>query len=371
MTFCGMWTGLLAASDGAECVKPTLDLSPGPEYADSVRMFQGIPGIERSPGGRLWATWYGGGVGEGKDNFVMLTTSSDDGRTWSPLTMVIDPDRGGPYRAYDPCLWHDPQGRLWLFWGQRRRGTSTQCWATVTKDSNSATPTWSPPRRIAKGVMMNKPTVLSNGSWLLPIANWRQAGSSGVVVSKDNGSTFHVLGGATIPNPKDRNCDEHMIVQRKNGDLWMLVRTLYGIGQSISADQGRTWSDIRRSAIPHTVSRFLIRRLASGKLLLVIHSGFAQWGGRSHLTAFLSNDDGTTWQGGLLLDERNWVSYPDGVEGPDGTIHLIYDYSRTGEKDILMAVFTEQDVLNKKPGENTRLRVLVNHASGTIPPKGK
>jgi hypothetical protein len=27
---------------------------------------------------------------------------------------VIDPS--GPVRAYDPCLWHDPRGRLCLFW---------------------------------------------------------------------------------------------------------------------------------------------------------------------------------------------------------------------------------------------------------------
>ena len=43
---------------------PPVNFQAGPEYADKVRMFQGIPSLERSPNGRLWATWYGGGVTE-------------------------------------------------------------------------------------------------------------------------------------------------------------------------------------------------------------------------------------------------------------------------------------------------------------------
>ncbi len=40
---------------------PPVILDPGPEYDPDTRPFQGIPGIERVPGGRLWAAWYGGG----------------------------------------------------------------------------------------------------------------------------------------------------------------------------------------------------------------------------------------------------------------------------------------------------------------------
>ena len=91
---------------------------PGPEYADSTRMFQGIPGIERAPNGRFWATWYGGGIGETHDNYVMLATRGPEDNEWSDIKLVIDPDGGGPIRAFDPCLWMDPLERLWLFWAQ-------------------------------------------------------------------------------------------------------------------------------------------------------------------------------------------------------------------------------------------------------------
>jgi len=62
---------------------PRIILSPGPEYADANRKFQGIPGIERARNGRLWAVWYSGDTREGPQNYVVLTTSGDDGKSWS------------------------------------------------------------------------------------------------------------------------------------------------------------------------------------------------------------------------------------------------------------------------------------------------
>ena len=50
-------------------------------------------------------------------------------------------------------------------------------------------------------------------------------------------------------------------------------------------------------------------------------------GKRSHMTAFVSDDDGATWKGGLLLDDRE-SSYPDGVQAEDGTLFIIYDHQR-------------------------------------------
>ncbi len=86
---------------------------------------------------------------------------------------------------------------------------------------------------------------------------------------------------------------------------------------------------------------------------------------RSHLTAYLSDDDGETWHGGLVLDERPKVSYPDGVQAPDGAIYIIYDYDRKGARHILMATFTEADVAaGEAASGKARMRVLVNSASG-------
>ncbi|MCX6909040.1 MAG: exo-alpha-sialidase, partial [Verrucomicrobia bacterium] len=343
---------------------PPLILKPGPEYADEARMFQGIPAIERAPNGRLWAAWYGGGITEDKNNYIILVTSGDDGKTWQ-RALIFDPDRDGPVRAFDPCLWHDPDGKLWLFWAQRPDSRPADLVAITTTESGKADAKWSAPRRVFEGVMMNKPTVVADGRWLMPAAVWFTNGSSRVIASSDHGATFKLIGSANVPDPKDRNADEHMLIQRKDDLLWMLVRTKYGIGESTSKDGGKTWSDVAPSTIPHVVSRFFIRRLASGKLLLVRHNPPEKVRARSHLTAYLSEDDGRTWKGGLLLDERKGVSYPDGVQASDGRIYVIYDFERTRDKEILMATFTEADVLaGNIASHKSRLRVRVNKASG-------
>ncbi len=350
-----------------------LDLSPGEAYMN--RRWQGIPGIERSPGGRLWVTFYSGGKDEGPDNYVLLIKSDDDGATWSDPILAIDPlDK---IRAYDSCLWHDPSGRLWLFWAQSYEWYDGRCgvWVTVCDNPDSVAPNWSAPRRISNGIMMNKPTVLSTGEWLLPIAVWASRESelnhveserySNVFISTDEGQSFSLLGSADVPN---RTFDEHMIIERKDGSLWMLVRLDNGLGQSFSYDRGQTWINAGHAGIKGPNSRFFIRRLQSGRLLLVNYDDFPEkesyeFKDRINLTAKLSDDEGQTWHGMLVLDSRAEVSYPDGVQAENGMIYVVYDHERYDDKEILMAVFTEEDVLSGSlvsPG--SRLHVVVNKA---------
>ena len=347
---------------------PQVIANPGPEYGGARRRFQGISSLARAPKGRLWAIWYGGKTpGEDRNNYVILVTSGDDGRTWSAEKLIIDPDGEGPVRAFDPELWLDPDGTLWAFWTQAigYDGTVAGVWAVTTATPDDADTRWSPPRRLTDGVMMCKPTVLSSGEWCLPASTWRQTDNSAkIVVSTDRGKTWQVRGACNVPKAA-RAFDEHMIVERKDGSLWLLARTSYGIGESASADRGATWGELKPSAIPHPSARFSIRRLRSGGLLLVKHGPIGKAIGRSHLTAYLSKDDGRTWSAGLLLDERSGVSYPDGVQAEDGTLYVIYDFSRTGAKEILMARFTEEDVLGGRlVSPRSALAMLVNKASG-------
>ncbi|MFW5798064.1 MAG: sialidase family protein [Planctomycetota bacterium] len=343
-------TGDLALKPVPPCYRPE------DHHLAEGRLWQGIPSIERAPSGRLWATWYSGGESEGPDNFALLVTSGDNGHTWSTPKIVIDPP--DVVRAYDPCLWLDPTGRLWWTWAQSYSWFDGRCgvWAMTTDQPDDPDASWTEPRRLCNGIMMNKPTVLSSGEWLFPAAIWTSRDIklpemasemySNVYVTTDEGKTFEHRGGADVP---DSLFDEHMVVQRRDGSLWMLVRTHTGLAESTSTDGGRTWSASRTSPIKNPSSRFFIRRLASGRLLLVNHHNFE---GRSHLSALLSDDDGHTWPHALLLDERSPVSYPDGTQAEDGRITIIYDRDRTGAAEILLAEFREEDIEAGRPVSN-------------------
>ena len=373
------------------------------EHAKAARGAQGVPGIACAPGGRLWAAWYASrsqrGV-ESPGSYCVLATSDDGGRTWTETLLVMPRPL---VRTYDPCLWLDPQNRLWFFWNQSAgmQDGRMGVWAIVTEQPDAAEPRWSKPRRLANGVMLNKPTVLKNGHWLLPVGLWRDNDNvpnvnlkpqdlgpytndmlihdlgdergSNVYRSTDQGKTFTLLGQARVPGTR---VDEHMLVERRDGSLWMLLRNVRGIAQSISRDGGRTWSDgsLYLEGRTHANKRFFIRRLESGALLLVRNN--ATTGARSHLTAFISDDDGQSWQGGLLLDEREG-SYPDGVQAADGRIYVIYDHQRytlnragqRGSGSVVMAVFREEDArAGRAVSDDVRLRRTISQLQTVEPP---
>jgi hypothetical protein len=377
---------------------PVINTDPGDEYADEVRSVNMIIGMDRSPGGRIWAAWVSGGDSE--LGYFVIATSDDGGESWSPPRMVIDPSdhsSGMARRTLVGNFWTDPTGRLWLFFDlsmgyfDGRAGV----WAITCENPDDEEPVWSEPRRIWHGATLNKPLVLSNGEWLLPVSLWRRQRISisierhrptiarevapddfadhfheldemrmaHVFVSDDEGKTWTRRGGVTFPY---FNFDEHMMVELADGRLWMLARTYESMWESYSSDQGRTWSE-PELRFPHVNARFFLRRLASGRLLLVRHGRMDErTPKRSHLRAFLSEDDGQTWQGGLLLDEREGISYPDGFESPDGMIHIIYDYKRYHDAEILLARFREEDVLSGDfQSPDAKPRILVNKALGS------
>ena len=335
------------------------------EMKRETRPYQGIPGIEAGPDGSLYATWYAGGKGEGPDNYVVLSVSRDNGHTWKEIQCI---SHEGLVRCYDPALWFDPQGRLWWFWTQTFSPViweifDGKCgvWCACCEDPTVDTPVWSAPRRIAEGIMMNKPTVAQNGDWLLPTAIWacspeyvtdeeKKYTYSNVTISRDNGATVEYLGSADVPQ---RSFDEHCIIERKDGSLWMLVRCYYGIGESFSTDGGKTWTPGAPSILAGPNSRFAIRRLQSGKLVLINHRVPHTLPGeltrremrlRTDLTAWLSDDDGKTWYGGLLISNGNDVSYPDLTQDKEGRIRVIYDQQRYTDGSIFQTSITEDDI---------------------------
>jgi Neuraminidase (sialidase) len=236
-----------------------------------------IIGLDRTPKGRLWAAWVGNG--DSPNGFFMLATSDDDGKIWSKPRVVIDPQDGElngvryERRALVGNLWTDPLGRLWCFFDQSLGYFDGRCgdWFIRCDDPDAAEPKWTAPVRFADGCTLNKPTVLSNGDWLLPVSLWTRDRMHGpgvdkeahkdldvirmanVFASTDQGKTWTRRGGVAFPRT---DFDEHMIVERKDGSLWMLARTKDGISESTSTDKGMTWSEPQPSTIQNPAHAF-------------------------------------------------------------------------------------------------------------------
>ncbi len=353
------------------------------KYAADQRRWQGIPGIERTAGGKIYALFYTGWVDEGPGNYVMILRSTDQGQSYQPFLAIEPPVEEA--RCFDAVPWIDPQGRLWIFYAQSygfcdgRMGV----WAVVSDNPDAEQPQFAPPRRIANGAMMNKPIVLRDGAWLLPCAIWKDISIepnfdlvgngckliyelpeerfSNVYRSDDSGKTFRLIGHADDPM---RGPDEHMLVERSDGSIRMYVRRKSGIGIADSYDGGKSWQNERDSGLGGPGSRFCIRRLRSGRLLLLNHWQFT---GRNRMTAFLSEDDGETWPYQMLIEATD-VSYPDCTEDENGRLYIIYDHRRYTIREIMVSSVTEQEIMAGSLTEKeSYLSRVISKATGPDP----
>ncbi len=360
----GMSRAVIASEDQPG---PTASVQAGQEVERS-RQWQGIPGLERTPRGRLYVCWFSGGTREPHpENTIYLSTSDDQGRSFHPPVAMACPLDGA--RAFDPTLWRAPDGVLWLIYNRGNKDSAEHgVYARTCALPDEPTPVWSDEFRVGYqapfSFRVNKPTVLSSGEWLMPVTHATEptydwfAGDKqlqGVGISRDEGKSWKLHGAVQAPPW----ALENMIVELRDGRLWMLIRTSSGfLWESYSSDRGQSWSEAAATTIASPGARFFIRRLRSGNLLLVNHYHFT---GRSHMTARLSTDDGRTWNEGLLLDERSGVSYPDGVQADDGVIWIVYDRDRQGDGNILMATFREDDVAaGRDVSGQVRLKQIVD-----------
>ena len=338
-------------------------------YLRADRRFAGIPSLAISPkSGRQWRTFYAGPTdGEDSNNFVVLETRATATEPWREV-LYYDPDGDGPLRAFDPEVWVSPDGRLQWTWTERavvlRDGASNRFThrddahgealmaVTLDADDTPAGPYPSPRRLLDGGVMMCKPIVARDGRWLYPVAFWNDDFSARIYASTDHGQTLAPVGGATLPG-RVREFEEHNVVELKDGTLRVYMRGRSNRGwnawQADSHDGGRTWDTAKTCPFPHTNSRLFVRRLQSGALLLVKNGPIDKplaaenYRGRADMTAYVSDDDGATWKGGLLF-QKGACAYPDGDQASDGTIYITCDGDRYTKQEIFEAAFTEADI---------------------------
>lgn len=178
--------------------------------------------------------------------------------------------------------------------------------------------------------------------------------------SKDNGISW------TASNLLDMGGTGHhsgvtesTLVELTNGKLWMLLRTNWGkFYQTYSSDQGLNWTNPEASSIDASSAPAMLKRLSSGKLVLVwnryfpegkttypLKGGDMEWSDiavsnhREELSIIFSDNDGFTWSKpqviAKVINPKNQVSYPYLFERNPGEIWVttMYGGLRMGLKE--------------------------------------
>lgn len=318
------------------------------------RKWQSAPSAAITQKGRIFCVYSGDNIAadETNDNYTICSYSDDSGNTYKLAFYA--------YHEYDvrmseTLLFMSPDGVLYHFWTQSYHYFDGRggIWCCKCKDPDAKYPVFDEAIRICDGFMADNPTVLKSGKWVFPASVWTHIETEfhplpeyekvSVWESDNNGKTLKYVGGVKAPVP---DFTENTVYEKQDGTLVMLFRTspeAGGINMSESKDEGKSWSEPIPFTLSGPSSRFMVSRFPSGALLVVNHHNFT---GRNNLTALLSYDDGKTFPYSLLLDERDFVSYPSGNITEDGRVILAYDRERTDAKEILIASFTEEDIKN-------------------------
>jgi len=336
--------------------------------------------IVETPRGDLLVCWFHGS-GERKADDVIIEGARlrRGAREWSPRFLLADtPD----YPDGNPCLFIDPQRRLWLFhttilantWesallklrrsrdyerdGPPRWDTSEVVHVTpgpeFEREVNAVLPKFEEslrtnayPGRSQRevqayldamkqhatdklyrrlGWMTRAHPFLLDGRRLIVPLYHDGFSFSLMAITDDWGATWHtsapIIGGGNI---------QPSIVRRRDGSLFTLMRDNgpppKRLIQAESYDRGETWTGVRDSEIPNPGSGAEVVGLRDGRWAFI---GNDSETGRHSLAVWLSEDEGRNWKWKRHLElfppGGGSFHYPSLIQARDGTLHASYSH---------------------------------------------
>ncbi|MHC5537498.1 sialidase family protein [Singulisphaera rosea] len=325
-----------------------------------------IPSLLVTPKGTVLAFCEGRKTGHADhgDIDLLLRTSTDGGRTWGPVQIVYEEGGTEPLTIGNPCPVVDRDtGTVVLTFCRNNRDVLV----TSSRDEGR---TWSTPRFVTSSVKKDGwqwyatgPGVgiqLEHGSrrgrLVIPcdhdeVVDGSRAMHSHVIYSDDHGQTWE-LGGTVGPNT-----DECQVVELADGELLINMRNDWGrkgshkeLGGkrmiSRSRDGGRTWAkpEFDETLIEPVCQASLIRVQAEEPPLkpLLLFSNPASTRSRRGMTLRASRDEGRSWPIALPVD-AGFSAYSCLAALPDRRIGLLYEQGNAAQ--IVFAVFSLSDIL--------------------------
>ncbi|MSU58903.1 MAG: hypothetical protein EXS35_12180 [Pedosphaera sp.] len=305
--------------------------------------------IEELSNGDLYVVYYGGEGEYATATGVFGSRLKLGSRKWSaPKKIAHDPFRS----LGNGVVWQAPDGLVWLFYVVRYGET----WSTSrvqAKVSRDHAETWSDafPLVSEEGMMVcNKPTVLRNGDYLLPLyfegghnPEFTGADSSGLFLRydakkkewKQTGRIRSATGNIQPVAVEVR--DDFLVAYCRRGGGYDPTTNGWLV-RAESRDGGWTWSEGLNSKFKNPNAAVDFIKLRNGNLLLAFNDSMNE---RSPLTVALSADGDKTWSWQRNVADGPFdFAYPLALQTRDGKIHLIFtSHERTV---VNHAVFDEE-----------------------------
>ena len=298
--------------------------------------------------GGLLCCWFGGSH-EGEADVAIFGARRGATGSWSAPCKLAD----GVEANWNPVLFYREDGTLLLFY---KEGQQIAHWRTFVRESQDDGHTWSAPAELVpgdasggRGPVRNKPIRLKSGRILAGGSTEHGIWQAFADLSDDDGRTWRKSTPVMIKNLQyrqgERTAESDIAVssqsfygrgviqpslwQSADGSVHMLLRSSEGfVYRADSEDGGETWSEAYALPLPNNNSGLDLVRLEDGTLLLVCNPVAANWGMRSPLSLFISEDDGASWAKLCDLETaKGEFSYPAIIAQGDD-VHISYTFDR-------------------------------------------
>ncbi|MFQ5973305.1 MAG: exo-alpha-sialidase [Alphaproteobacteria bacterium] len=280
----------------------------------------------------LVAAWFGG-TREGARDVSIWVSRRNNGR-WTDAVEVARGVTDGEARhpCWNPVLFRPVDGPLLLFY--KVGPTPSRWWGMVTTSQDDGR-TWSPPRRLPEGILgpiKNKPIEPAPGLLLCPSSTEHARWRVHMERSPDLGRTWERSG--PLNDGREFAAIQPCVLTHEGERMQILCRTRQGvIAECWSEDGGRVWGRMRATALPNPDSGIDAVTLKDGRGLLVYNHATRR---RAPLNVAVSGD-GRGWRAAAVLEVgAGEYSYPAVIQGADGLVHITYTWDRLRIKYVAL-----------------------------------
>lgn len=341
-----------------------------------------IPAMISLPNGELLA--FAEGRVHGTDDFgdinLVMKRSTDEGKSWAPLQMLVDYDSlqaGNPAPVVDLHDPAHPQGVVYLFFNTgnnheyevRMNLGVREVWMMRSIDLGK---TWEAPVNITlqthkpnnpqfnpdynfkedwrhyantpghafqfqEGKFKGRIFVAANHSVGSPKDNFEEYQAHGFFTD-DHGKSFHLSESISFPGS-----NESIAAELSEDRMIMSIRNQRGDIRSrilaYSSDGGNTWDEAYfEESLPDPVCQGSILSIGKkdGEMVLA-HSNASDPNLRNNLTIKISYDEGKTWTKAIPVDRTDdparlsWTAYSDMVTLNHNTLGILYERNNYSE----------------------------------------
>jgi hypothetical protein len=315
----------------------------------------------------------------------MAIYSRDNGRTWrAPSKLFSLPKDEGSFGYYDLLV--DREGEMHVFFlmdpsaGEKWLRTHAKAGSPEAEldvwhiRSRQHMTSWEAAKQIwaGRGGDLLSVIQLNSGRLLLPISFrthriWSNRGSgfdaytysgqfnSSAIYSNDGGETWmqspSILKTPTPDIETIEGAVEPVVLQLKDGRVWMLIRTQMGrFYESYSSDDGQTWSRPVATSLISSDSPAGLVRLPDDRIVVLLNRCLRfpyAYGGRHVLHAAISDDDGRTWRGYREVSRDPLREQPPPSNGDFGTSYVYPTATKDGK--VLFATAAMTGTRNGQP----------------------